>query len=271
MNFFARLFPYLPAVVIAALFSGDFMRLGSLAFRIIALSSVSIFLLGFWNRISVWTKGSAPLKSADIVRKALSGTFSKECFLAFRLFGKSKIRGFILVLTMWSFWILTLGSICLSLEYLLKADLTSSEGFSLLMDCAGLVLLICILFYLGRRFIVRTAREIVVMDDLVLLFTFLLVAITGFLNEGLRLAYSGLPSGAMRPAGAFLAKMILSLSDEPSILLKVKDFIWKIHALFAFFFLAYIPFSKQFHMFAAQIVTREAEERKKELRSILHE
>ncbi len=271
MNFFPKLFPYISLVFIAAIFSGDFMRLGSLTLRITALMSAGIFLAGFLNRVSVWAKESSPLRYSDILKNALAGMLSKECFFAYRLFGKSKIRGLILVLTIWSFWILTLGSVCLSLEYLLKTDLTSYGGFSLLMDSAGFVFLLCILFYLGRRFIVRNARQIVVMDDIVLLLAFLLIVITGFANEGLRLAYSGVQPDTMRPVGVFLAKGILSLSDEPTVLLKVKDFIWNVHALLAFFLLAYVPFSKQFHMFAAQIVTKDAERREKELWSILHE
>lgn len=271
MNLITRLFPYITVVVIAALFSGDFVRLGSLTFQIIALMSVTVFAVGFWSRVSVWAKGGVPLWSSDILRNGLTSVFSKECFLAYRLFGKSKIRGLILALTIWSFWILTLGSVCLSLEYLLKTDLTSSEGFSLLMDFAGSALLLSIIFYLGRRFIVRSARQIVVMDDILLLLAFLLIVITGFANEGLRIAYIGVPTAAKRPVGVFLAKEILAFSDNPTVLLRVKDFTWKVHALLAFFLLAYIPFSKQFHMFAAQIVTKDAETRKKELWSILHE
>jgi len=271
VNFVRKLLPYITVVVIAALFSGDFMRLGSITFKIIALMSGTIFVAGFWSRVSVWAKGCGPLRSSDILRSTLTSVFSKECFLAYRLFGESKIRGLILVLTIWSFWILTLGSACLSLEYLLRTDLTSSGGFSLLMDFAGSALLLSILFYLGRWFIVRSARQIVVMDDIVLLLVFLLIVITGFAKEGLRIAYIGVPAYAMRPVGVFLAKEILAFSDNPTVLLRVNDFTWKVHALLAFLLLAYIPFSKQFHMFAAQIVTKDAERRKKKLWSIVHD
>jgi len=271
MKLITRLFPYLTVIAIAALFSGDFIRLGSLTFQIIALVSVAIFVIGFWSRVSVWKKGCSPLESSGILRNTLASVFSKECFLACRLFGKSKIRGLVLVLTIWSFWILTLGSVCLSLEYILKTDLTSFFGFSLLMDLAGSALFLSILFYLGRRLIVRGARQIIVMDDIVLLLAFLLIVITGFANEGLRLAYAGVTPDAGRPAGVLLAKGILAFSDNATVLLRVKDFLWKVHALLAFFLLAFIPFSKQFHMFAAQVATKDAERRKKELWSILHE
>jgi nitrate reductase gamma subunit len=267
----ARLLPYITVIVIAALFYGDFMRLGSLTLQIIAVISVTIFVIGFWSRVSVWRKGYVPLGSSGILRIALASIFSKDCFLAGRLFSKSKIRGLVLVLTIWSFWILTLGSICLSLEYSLNTDLTSFSGFSLLMDFAGLALLLSVLFYLVRRLIVRQARQIIVMDDIIVLLAFLLIVITGFANEGLRLAYAGVPPDAVRPAGVFLAKAMLTFSDNPAVLLRVKDFAWKVHALLAFFLLAFIPFSKQFHMFAAQVVTNDAERRKKELWNILHE
>lgn len=267
MNRISRLLPYLTVIVIAALFSGDFVRLGSLTFQIIALISLTIFIIGFWSRVSVWARGGSP----EILRKTLTSVFSIDCLFAFRLFDKSKIRGLILVLTIWSFSILTMGSICLSLEYLLRTDLTSSGVFSLSMDLAGSALLLSILFYLGRRLIVRRARQIAVMDDVALLLTFLLIVITGFANVGLRLAYMGVTADTMRPTGVLFSRVILSFSHNPAVILKIKDVVWKIHALLAFFLLAYIPFSKQFHMFAAQIVTKDAERRKRELRSILHE
>lgn len=270
MNRIGRLFPYIAVFFIVALFSGDFVRLGSLTFQIIALLSITVFFIGFWSRVSVWAKGR-PSGSSDILRKALSSVFSIECLFAYRLFTEGRIRGLILVLTIWSFTVLTMGSICLSLEYLLRTDLTSSGVFSISMDLAGSALLLSILFYLGRRLIVRRARQIAVMDDIVLLFLFLLIVITGFATEGLRLAYMGVTPDTMRPAGALLAGAITSFSPNPAVILRVKNVAWKIHALLAFFLLAYIPFSKQFHMFAAQIVTKDAGRRKKELRSILHD
>jgi nitrate reductase gamma subunit len=266
MNRTSRLFPFIIVLVIAALFYGDFVRLGSLTFQIMALLSITIFIVGFWSRVSVWAKGG----SSGLLRKALASFFSIKCLFAYRLFSKSKMRGIILVLTIWSFSVLTLGSICLSLEYLLRMKLTSSGVFSLSMDISGSALLLSILFYLGRRLIVRRARQIAVMEDMVLLFTFLLIVITGFANVGLRLAYMGVTPDTMRPAGILFSRMILSFSHKPAVILRIKDVVWKIHALLAFFLLAYIPFSKQFHMFAAQIVTKDAERRERELRSILH-
>jgi nitrate reductase gamma subunit len=262
--------PYFVVVLVIALFSGDFVELGSTTFRAIALISAAAFFLGFWSRVSVWMK-SRPSKPAEVLRAALAGAFSRECLLAGRVFRQSRLRGLVLLLTMWSFWILTLGSICHSLEYLLRVDLTSSGVFTVLMDCSGVALFLSVSFYLGRRFVVKTAREIAVMEDIVLLITLLLIVITGLANDGLAIAYAGISPHTMRPAGVFLAKNFLLITDKPMVLLKAKDVVWKAHALLAFFFIGYIPFSKQFHMFAAQIVTRDAQRRKKELWSILHE
>jgi nitrate reductase gamma subunit len=262
---------FLAAAIVILLFSGDYMRLGISSFKVIALASLSIFFLGFWNRISVWNKGSGDFKMRNLLNEAIDGFFSKECFLAYRLFQKNKVRGIVLALTIWSFIVLTLGSITLSLEYLLRTDLTSSWFFSCLMDYAGLVLLLCISFYLLRRLVVKNARSVIVMDDLVLLFLFLLIVISGLALKGLRIAYLGGFSGTDSPAALELSKIFLPYSNKPDILLEIKDVMWRFHALMAFLLFAYIPFSKQFHMFAAQIVTKDAERRKKQLWGILHE
>ncbi len=45
-------------------------------------------------------------------------------------------------------------------------------------------------------------------------------------------------------------------------LLKAHLYAWILHFSFAFAFVSYIPYSKQFHMFAAQITTKAAEARR---------
>ena len=258
-------------IVVVVLFSGDYARLGSTFFKMIALLSLAVFVLGFWTRISVWKKGSGSFNTSRMVKEAIGSFFSGECFSASRLFQESKVRGIVLALTIWSFCLLTLGSIVLSLEYLLRIDLTSFGAFSSLMDYSGAILLFSVLFYLLRRVVVKSARSIAVMDDVLLLLLLLLIVVSGLAVKGLRIAYAGPLSGGSSPVGDILAGMFLSYSDEPMVLLKIKDGVWKFHALISFFFFAFIPFSKQFHMFAAQIVTRDAEKRKKDLWRILHE
>lgn len=266
------MFLYIAVItLICALFSGNFVRLGNLSFKILAILSISVFIAGFWNRISVWTKGSGDMNGSSIAREALTGAFSKECFAAYRLFQKSRVRGVVLALTIWSFLALAFGSSLLSLEYILKTDLTSSAAFSMVMDYSGLVLLLCVIFYIARRVMVKSARSIAVMDDIALLITFILIVLSGFAVEGFRIAYAGIHTNPDSPVGVVIAKIILNYFSEPVVLLKVKDIAWKLHAFIVFFFFGYIPFSKQFHMFAAQIVTRDAEKRKKDLWGIVHE
>lgn len=262
---------FLSAAAVILLFSGDYMRLGDIYFKIIALASMAAFFLGFWNRISVWSKGSGDFKSNNMLKEAVTGFFSKECFFAYRLFQKSSIRGIILALTIWSFTVLTIGSLSLSIEYLLRRDLTSSGLFSFVMDCAGLILLSCLCFYLLRRAVVKNARSITVMEDEVLLSLLFFIVVSGLALKGLRIAYAGGPSINDSPISSGLAEIFLLRCNTPVVLLKVRDVIWKLHALLAFLFFAYIPFSKQFHMFVAQLVTRQAEERNKQLWRILHE
>lgn len=258
-------------ILVAILFSGDYVRLGSTFFKVTALLSLSVFFLGFWGRISVWNKGRGDFKASNILKDAIGGFFSKECFFAYRLLQENKLRGTVLALTIWSFMVLTLGSISLSLEYLLRSNLTSHAAFSVLMDYSGLVLFCCTLFYLLRRIVTKDARSVTVMDDMFLLLLFLFIVISGLTVKGLRIAYAGPSSWGCSPVGDILAGIALSYSDNPAVILKIKDAVWKFHALVAFFFFAYIPFSKQFHMFAAQIVTKDAERRKKQLWRILHE
>jgi nitrate reductase gamma subunit len=258
------------AVVISGLlFSGNYFRLGSFELKAMAIFSGAIFFYGFWKRVRIWSKGAMDIRETEIISDALKGTFSKECFFAARLFKKSAIRGIVLIITIWSFMILTSGSMLLSFEYMTGMLITGSSGFSFLMDMAGTALLFCIIFYIIRRTFVKNAQAITVMEDSALLIIFLLIILSGFMVEGLRIAYAGVADSSSF-AGNFIAGIFANY-DDPSSILKIKNIFYSLHALFVFLFFAYIPFSKQFHMFAAQIVTRDAERRKRELKRMLHD
>ena len=78
-------------------------------FYVFAFATVIIFVLGFWDKMRIWSKGmdvDHELKGmgpAGLIWLSIIKFFSPDCLLAKRLFPRSFIRGLILVGIMWGF------------------------------------------------------------------------------------------------------------------------------------------------------------------------
>lgn len=256
------------AALVCFVFYGDWVRLGSHILQAAAVASGAVFLAGMYARVSIWTKGGAGLMG--FVSASVAGFFSPDCLLGRRLYREHKIRGVILAVTIWSFLALFAGTLFTSFEYTLRLDLTSSRIFSLVMDVSGAALLVTTAFYIVRRLVDRESRVIAVMEDHVLLWGLLSIVLTGFLLEGTRMAAYPDPEAAWSPAGMLASRLITAFvagKDMPGL----RNALYNLHAFIVFAFIAYIPFSKQFHMFAAQIVTARARESARERERLMHE
>lgn len=170
-----------------------------------------------------------------------------------------------LILIMWSFVVLFLGTVTVTLHHEFKLGFLKGYTylvFSFIMDLAGAVLLISSAAALLRRYVFKPERIISYMEDGTILFLLFATVFMGFTVEGLRLAV--LPSYSMdwSPVGALFALgYTLILGQDPGVLMRAHLLAWFTHFLVASTFVAYIPYSKQFHMFAAQITTKAAAER----------
>jgi nitrate reductase gamma subunit len=236
--------------------------------------TVIIFVLGFWGKIRVWSKGmdaDQELKGrgpAGLVWLSIIKFFSSDCIFAKRVFPRSVIRGLMLMGIMWGFTLLFLGTAGRTLNYYIVQFLEGGIWllFSLVLDLAGFMLLVGIGFGLYRKYIGKPERMVKSAQDGILLGLLLLVVISGFLVEGIRIAVLNPPAADWSPVGFIWGAMIKVLFGTEA-LKSLYVFVWAIHFLCAFSFIAYIPFSKYEHIFAAQISNYLFEEKwkKKEI------
>lgn len=240
----------------------------------LATVTVLIFLLGFWDKIRIWSRG----KDADqdlegmgtikLLWLSIAKFFSGDCLFARRVFPRSILRGLMLMGIMWGFTILFLGTVGRTTNYYIFQFL---EGyiwlvFSLVLDIAGALLLIGVGFGLYRKYIGKPERRVESKQDGILLILLFFVILTGFCVEGLRLAVMDPTGGDWSPVGLVFGAVIKGFFGQkllPGLHLSA----WIIHFLLAFAFIAYIPFSKYEHIFASQISTYlfETKEEKKEI------
>lgn len=85
----------------------------------------------------------------------------------------------------------------------------------------------------------------------ILLWLFLLILITGYFIEGLRIAATQDPWGLWSPGGYLAALPFMGIAESQQILLH--RFLWWFHAILAFAFIAAIPYLPILHLFTAPV------------------
>ncbi|MDE0203365.1 MAG: heterodisulfide reductase-related iron-sulfur binding cluster, partial [Rhodospirillaceae bacterium] len=87
-------------------------------------------------------------------------------------------------------------------------------------------------------------------DDTLFLWALLLIGVTGFLQEGVRLAMDRPAWGAWSPVGWVLAQIFLGLGMDEAAAAAVRRANWWIHGIAALAFIAGIPWTKAKHIIA---------------------
>ncbi len=140
-------------------------------------------------------------------------------------------------------------------------------AFSLIADLAGLGLIVGVVYMMWRRWQVRPAKLVYrreyrgeteerpgarawLREDALFLWALLLIGVTGFLQEGVRLAMDQPPWGPWSPVGWVLAQIFLGLGMDEAGAAAVRRANWWIHGIVALAFIAAIPWTKVKHIIA---------------------
>ncbi|RMG60054.1 MAG: 4Fe-4S dicluster domain-containing protein, partial [Deltaproteobacteria bacterium] len=123
--------------------------------------------------------------------------------------------------------------------------------FEVTTDTFGLILIAGALLAIVRRYIVRTPYLTRSGDDLLQLLLILVIAITGFLVEGLRIAAT-MPDAA-RFSYAGKATASLFAGSDFRTLTSAHRILWWVHLALAFSWIASLPFSKTIHIFTSPV------------------
>lgn len=235
-----------------------------LGFLGIATGGALIFLLGVLTRARVWSLGRdvedelKGLGAMGLMWFSVRKFFSRDCILARRLFARSSIRGVMLLFIIWSFLALFTGTVLITFEHYFNLNFFLVGKvylvFSLILDIAGGLLIIGLVAALIRRYTAPIDKRISSFEDTGLLGLLLIIVLLGFTVEGARLALFKPPALDWSPVGGLFSKVLAASLSEDSLLLLHRG-TWLLHGIMATVFIAYLPFSKMFHLFAAQITT----------------
>jgi nitrate reductase gamma subunit len=247
-------------------------------FVIIAVAATLVFILGLFYNAMVWMEGKLSGVDANAPRSAKLAISSKRFLVAIfskdfarqvkvlyresmhleKLKGMSRMRWLIHSLIFFGF----VGTFVFDIITVIGVDLLMSQQFidplgwgkllirDFAFDVFGLMLLIGLLAASVRRFAVRPKQLLTGREDVTSIIFLLVVVLSGFILEGIAMNsdISGHESPSMYSFVGLAFAQIL-----PSVTAQAYAQLWLVHAAMSFAFIAYIPFSKLFHLIAAPL------------------
>jgi len=124
---------------------------------------------------------------------------------------------------------------------------------SLCLDIIGLAALVFLLLAMYRRYVSRPSRLDNQSDDFVSLALLILILLTGLILEGLRLSVIGKDTQAWAPAG----RAVAAFFNLTGLAIHTKGFlamvVFRIHLFLVLGTIAYIPYSKLFHIISSSM------------------
>jgi len=229
---------------------------------VLGLFVILVFLFGVARHIRLWRQGK-PDQRNDHIGSRLLSVF---------VHGIAQVRltqdiyaGIMHLTIFWGMGVLFLGTVLATVDW----DVTRlfwniqflKDGvyvfYELVLDMFGLLLLVGLGMAAYRRYIIRperlknTTRPRLSLDDAYAIGMLGLIAITGYLVEGLRIAVIQPTWSSWSPVGQMIAAIFSAQGDPTNRSLHMV--IWTTHALVAFIFIASIPFTKLFHIVSVPV------------------
>jgi Fe-S oxidoreductase len=238
--------------------------LGELVFYLLTVIVLAIFAYGIYRHIRrilqgkrvsftvrpLWTKLSAALANIAANKTILRHDAS---------------AGMMHLLIMWGFIVLFIGTVIVTIEYdLFQKILGREHGFwvgpfflvyELVLDILGALFIIGLIWALVRRYGLKPPQLSWKSLDLVLPLSLLLIGVTGFLVQGLRLAATAPELGydpRWSPVGFIVSQVFMALPVEALRLWHLV--LWWVHGALALGWIAYLPYApKVMHILTAGI------------------
>jgi nitrate reductase gamma subunit len=207
-------------------------------FYSLAVLAVGLLLAGVVATVFVWRKSTSVTK-IPFSGQALKQTL-EDVLLGRSVFKGNPAAGLMHFSIFWGFILLTIGTSLLAVHEYVHPYLVGKAHlfFEAAMEIAGLILLIGIVWALIRRYLQRVPRLERRLEDGLVPLWLLLVVLSGFLLEGLRLASQKPSWGHWSFVGFQIAGQISTTTADAAY-----PYLWWGHAFFSLGFLALIPFT----------------------------
>jgi Fe-S oxidoreductase/nitrate reductase gamma subunit len=125
--------------------------------------------------------------------------------------------------------------------------------FSFILDLFGLLAVIGVILLAFRRYVLRPERLDNKTEDWIGLVFILLILVTGFLNEGLRIAITRPDFERYSFVGWEVSMLFASSDAAQASLAPVHAVVWWVHVLLAFGFIGYLAYSRLLHLITSPL------------------
>jgi Fe-S oxidoreductase/nitrate reductase gamma subunit len=215
-----------------------------------------VFLYGLYRRIRVYVKGSSP-PALDHVAERIVRTI-KNVFVQ-RKVAKKTYPGLMHILIYSGMIVLFIGTILVMIDSDLWVPLFHRQilvgyfylTFETFLDAFGLVALAGLAIALFRRIVSKPPNLPTSRDDVFIFSILIVILLTGYLMEGIRLAVDKPPWAPWSFVGYRVALLLDAGGVVGPSLVRFYNSLWWFHALLAFTAVASIPYTKLFHIFTS--------------------
>jgi len=241
-------------------------------FYSLAAISTLIFALGVFLKVRKYLRGKPDNRFDHLFRRVGRAVrlIARNATIAKR----DRYAGIGHFLLMWGFITLFLGTVVLAIDYDLVRNINANwqfyrgdfyDGYKIVLDIMGIAFLAGLLAMAVRRWLLHPPqlnyrrvdrapetydRRTFKVGDAIFLSGLLVIGITGYLLEGMRIAHDQPLNAVWSPIGSAVAHIYLWLGMRPPQLVDGRLILWWTHVLLALAFVSYVPFSKAVHMLA---------------------
>lgn len=217
------------------------------------VAAAAVFAFGVYRRIELWRRGKEDAERFADWGKRLK-ILVREVILQKQV-RNSSYPSILHCFVFYSFAVLFITTLIIMFQYdlnhLFDLDLSVFKGmvyvfFSVASEIAGLLILIGVGMALYRRWVRQPDTLPDTEENSVVLLLIAGMVVTGFMVEGLRIAYLGDPWSALSFVGVFIAK--LSPEVDASTGRTLHASFWWLHTALALGWIASIPYTKFVHL-----------------------
>ena len=223
----------------------------SLLDLLLILISLALCCYGVYNHVRLWLAGQQEHRGVSLCKGIW---FALRYGLFQRYFLKESYPGVMHLLMVVGFWIPL--AVIIVTQWPFTLPLTFGNVFTFLLDIIGLAALVGCCLAIVRRYIIKPSRLDNTRDDALALILVTSIFFLGFVIEGFRIAITAPPNALWNPVGLFAARVLsgVGLTDGTGSVF-LHHLIWRIHFFLVLAFIAYLPYSKLFHIVSATLNT----------------
>lgn len=221
---------------------------GHLLIYLFTLAALAVFFYGFYQKYRCWKRGKSDNRFGKPGAR-LYGVMV-HAFAQLRIW-REAWPGTFHAMFFWGMGLLVIGTIIV----LLQADfgIPIMRGWlylifqSLILDIAGIVALAGICLALFNRYVLKMKRLHKSPGDGFVLVLLAFILFTGFLVEGTRIVATNDPWSAWSPVGKVFGTTLAAFITAENLPIWHR-ITWWVHTAATMVFIAYIPYSKLFHL-----------------------